>query len=166
MTTRDPIMEWRERWVTRPAPPSKPARTGPRSPWVYYFAAFGGTVSAVIFLLIAGFAALLALGTVLNNLDPHPNSLTYSNDTEQEVLIYECYDRCTETGWGFWIEPGEETSMRLEWYWGEEIEWIIVANEDYSYNCIHLLAWEDQTIRISSATRCPEDIHSPELNLA
>jgi hypothetical protein len=170
MPSEDPVAEWRKRWTYSPSTmiqqPLHHARSGPRSPWVYAAAAFGGTIAAFVAL-----GMLCVVGTILisaraGSLDSTPESLTYRNDTSDEVWIYECYERCDDYNWGFPIEPGDEESFRLAWYYDDEVEWVIITHEDYSYSCVHISNWRDQTIWISAAEPCPPDIHSPETNIA
>ena len=165
MSSNDPVAEWRARWTEQSGARMRPAQRVPRSPWVYAAAAFGGTMVAIIGTLGLCAVGLIILATRANPLDTTPESLTYRNDTQEEVWVYECYERCDEYDWGFPIAPGEEESFRLSWYDGDEVEWVVVTREDYTYDCIRLPNWEDQTVRISAAIRCPTDIHSPEMNI-
>jgi hypothetical protein len=122
-------------------------------------------MAAIVGTLVLCVAGAIVITARADGFDSTPNSLTYRNDTDQEVWIYECYGRCEDYGWGFWVGPGEDESLMLDWYW-EEIEWVIVAKEDSSYGCIHIPNWEDQSVWISTASKCPKDIHSPEFNIA
>jgi len=168
MSDHDPIAEWRTRWQSgkhypnqqfaAPAYGYKPSR----SPWVYAAAAFGGTVAAIVFCIVAVIAIVLLIAANADGFDSTPESLTYHNDTDEVVYVYECYERCVTYQWGFMLDENEEYSFQLEWYYDEPIEWVIVTRGDSSYGCIHIWDWKDQTVSISDAAKCPKDIHSPE----
>lgn len=159
----NPAVDWRRRWQGN-GPPSPPA--GPRSPWVYVLAAFGGTFLALCVFLALGIGGLLALAGWAGAFDETPRSLTYVNDTLDDVRVYECVGRCDGYQGVFRLAAGDEASFGLVWYGNDAVEWVVVTREDRSYGCIELLQWEDQSIRISSAIACPTDIHSPEANVA
>ncbi|MCC6792914.1 MAG: hypothetical protein IT336_14580 [Thermomicrobiales bacterium] len=161
MYSNDPVKEWRARWQAGASalpPPSTPPR--PHSLWQISLAAFAGTTVALIGCVALAVGGILVLAANYE-FDETPDSLTYRNDTGSDVWVYECVDRCEEFAGWFWLEPGEETSFDLAWYWTGRVDWIVVVNEDTTYGCIELSEWEDQTIVLSTSTDCPTDIHSP-----
>ena len=113
----DPVAEWRARWTQPssggPGSWTRSERSGPRSPWVYAGAAFGGTIAAIVLSLVVCIGGVIAIAIHQTGFDTTPDSLTYSNDTGEDVYLYECYERCEDYDWGFWIESGEEESLSL-----------------------------------------------------
>jgi hypothetical protein len=166
METNDPVVEWRARWnavAPLPAQPQQPARA--QSLWLVALAAFAGTCVALIGCVVLAVSGILVLAANNGAFDETPQSLTYHNDTNADVWVYECIDRCDEYAGWFWMQPGEESSFGLDWYWDGEVDWIIVIREDSTYGCIELAEWKDQTVNISANTGCPSDIHSPNSNV-
>lgn len=161
----DPVADWRRRWQSGASPQPTP-RTGPRSPWVYLLAAFGGTFLALCVCVALAAGGLLALVGAAGRVDLTPSSVTYVNDTADDVWIYECIDRCRDVNGVFPLEAGDETSFGLAWYVRDEVDWVVVTHQDGSYGCIRLGDWGDQTIRVSLAAPCPADVHSPENSVA
>jgi hypothetical protein len=166
METNDPVAEWRARWnasALSPAAAAAPARA--QSLWLVALAAFAGTSVALIGCVVLAVGGILALAANGGAFDATPDSLSYVNDTDEDVWVYECVDRCDEYAGWFWLEPGEETSFDLSWYWDGRVEWVVVIRDDKTYGCIQLPEWEDQTVKISANVSCPADIHSPTGNL-
>lgn len=160
MQSNDPIAEWRARWHGEAPHVLPPPSPRPPSLWLVAAASFGGAGLAIIccFGLVIGTIIFAARNRAF---DQTPESLTYRNDTAGGVWVYECVDRCTEYADWFWMEPDEEASFNLAWYWSGRIDWVVVVRQDATYACIKIVKWEDQTVDLSSSSDCPPDIHSP-----
>lgn len=162
MDHRDPVAEWRARWQAGApavyAPQNAPKR---QSLWQIALASFAGTVVALIGCVVLAVGGIIALASQVEDDAAAREQLTYRNDTAHEVWIYECFDRCEELSDWFPMEPDEEISFDLEWYWSGRIDWVVVVNEDTTYGCIEVPEWTGQMITVSSSGKCPSDIHSP-----
>jgi hypothetical protein len=146
-------------------PPRGGSGREPRSVWVYVLAAFGGTFAAIVFLGVLCFGGAWLLLNSAGNAYNSSSDLTYYNDTDALVRIYECIEDCKEDYWDYTLEPEEELTFSLYWYEDNGVEWVIVAQEDHSYACIFLPDQLDQMVLISTAKPCPPDIRSPEISL-
>jgi hypothetical protein len=165
MSTPRPVAEWRARWEAD-LPPVTRRRREPRSPWIYLLAAFGGTALALCSCLAIGIGLLVALAGHNGAFDSTPQSLTYVNDTDDDLWLYECLDRCQTYNWVFPLDAGDEQSIGLGWYVEGHPDYLVVIHDDARYGCIPIPDWVDQTIKMSSEQPCPLDIHSPEGNRA
>jgi hypothetical protein len=161
MEQRDPVAEWRARWQAGAPALVAPPPQRRQSLWLVFLASFAGTSLALLGCFVLAIGGLWFVGSAIQEAAENPDSLTYRNDTAGEVWIYECIDRCEDFSDWFPMEPGEEGSFELEWYWAGRVDWIVVVNEDTTYGCIELPRWEDQMIVVSTYADCPADIHSP-----
>src|SRR4051794_14891067 len=116
MHSPDPVSEWRERWQSNRPYTSDPAPNPPRSPWVYMVAAFGGTILAICSCLAIGTGLLVAVAAHNGGFDSTPQSLTYVNDTNDDLWIYECIDHCSDYDSVFPLDAGDQDSFSLRWY--------------------------------------------------
>jgi hypothetical protein len=161
MSMNDPVAEWRARWQAGgAAAPARPAPAKSHSLWAVALAAFAGSMVAIVGCVVLAFGGIVLL-VANSDLDETPDSLTYRNDTGGDVWVYECIDRCEDFAGWLWLEPDELRSYELVSYWYGRVDWIVVVNDDTTYGCIELPAWEDQTIVLSTYVECPADIHSP-----
>jgi hypothetical protein len=158
----DPVEEWRRRWQAGGQAPIGRQPRQPSSPWVYALAAFGGTVAALMLCGAAAIGLLVWVAANQDDFDPPAGSLAYRNDTEHAVWVYECSDRCETILWSFYLAPDDWTYYSLEWYDENPVDWVVVSREDRSYGCIDMQLLEGETVNLSTAVKCPSDIHSPE----
>ena len=158
----DPVEEWRRRWQAGGAAPNGRPPRQLRSPWVYAMAAFGGTVAALLLCGVVAIGLLVWVAARQDDFDPPDNSLSYRNDTEQAVWVYECAERCAGILYSFYLGPDDWTSYSLDWYDETPVDWVVVTREDESYACIDMNVREGDTVNLSAAVKCPSDIHSPE----
>jgi hypothetical protein len=165
MSSPRPIAEWRARWESN-SPPVGHRPREPRPPRVYLLAAFAGTALALCRCLVHAVGWLAAIGAHNGAYDRTPHSLTYVNDTDESLWIYECVDRCASYDFVFPLDAGDEESERLTWHYDGPIDWIVLIHANATYGCIEIPEWKDQTIRLSREQPCPQDIHSPEANRA
>src|SRR4051812_26858414 len=94
------VAEGRTHWPTGRETGPKP----PRSPWVYMIAAFAGTILAICSCLVIGTGLLAAVAAKNGGFDATPRSISYLNDTEEDLWIYECTDRCHDYHWWFSLD--------------------------------------------------------------